>query len=105
MKPLVMAGVAKVTLIHADEYGFHARKQGYERNGVCHAETATTPATVFTRSTSARSRGSGRCRALGYGPHRGISREKLPLYLAFCQFVHDARALVETLIAPVIRSV
>ena len=42
------------------------------------------------------------------GPHRGISQEKLPLYLAFFQFVHNAKkrgkarltALVETIIVP-----
>jgi transposase len=40
-------------------------------------------------------------------PHRGLSQEKLPIYLAFFQFVHNARkrgkaplgALVATLVA------
>jgi len=36
-------------------------------------------------------------------PHRGISQDKLPLYLGFFQFVHNARrcgkALLGTLIA------
>ena len=40
-------------------------------------------------------------------PHRGISQEKLPLYLGFFQFVHNARkrgktflgALIATLVA------
>ncbi len=40
-------------------------------------------------------------------PHRGISQEKLPIYLGFFQFVHNARkrgkqllgALVGTLVA------
>ena len=40
-------------------------------------------------------------------PHRGISQEKLPLYLAFFQFVHNTRkrgkallnSLVERLLA------
>ena len=36
-------------------------------------------------------------------PHRGISQEKLPAYLGFFQFVHNARrrgkALLGTLIA------
>jgi len=35
-------------------------------------------------------------------PHRGISQEKLPVYIAFFQFVHNARkrgaALFESLI-------
>jgi transposase-like protein len=41
-------------------------------------------------------------------PHRGVAQEKLPLYLAFFQFVHSARkrgkalltALVEAIVAP-----
>jgi hypothetical protein len=41
-------------------------------------------------------------------PHRGVAQEKLPLYLAFFQFVHNARkrgaalltALVEAIVAP-----
>ena len=41
-------------------------------------------------------------------PHCGVAQEKLPLYLAFFQFVHNARkrgkalltALVEAIVAP-----
>jgi len=36
-------------------------------------------------------------------PHRGISQDKLPLYLSFFQFVHNAcrrsKALLSTLVA------
>ena len=39
-------------------------------------------------------------------PHRGISQEKLPLYLGFFQFVHNARrrgkALLGSLIAALV---
>ena len=39
-------------------------------------------------------------------PHRGISQEKLPLYVGFFQFVHNARkrgkALLESLVATLI---
>ncbi len=39
-------------------------------------------------------------------PHRGISQEKLPLYLGFFQFVHNARrrgkALLGTLVAALV---
>ena len=39
-------------------------------------------------------------------PHRGISQEKLPLYLGFFQFVHNARrrgkALLSTLVAALV---
>jgi hypothetical protein len=39
-------------------------------------------------------------------PHRGISQEKLPLYLSFFQFVHHARrrgkALLGSLVAALV---
>ena len=39
-------------------------------------------------------------------PHRGISQEKLPLYLGFFQFVHNARrrgkALLGSLVAALV---
>jgi transposase len=39
-------------------------------------------------------------------PHRGISQEKLPLYLGFFQFVHNARrrgkALLGALVAALV---
>jgi len=39
-------------------------------------------------------------------PHRGISQEKLPLYLGFFEFVHNARrrgkALLETLLSTLV---
>ncbi len=31
-------------------------------------------------------------------PHRGISQDKLPLYLGFFQFVHNARRCGKTLL-------
>jgi len=33
-------------------------------------------------------------------PHRGISQDKLPLYLGFFQFVHNARRRGKTCSAP-----
>jgi transposase-like protein len=51
---------------------------------------------AFVRSTSIRIEGFWsllRCPELveGLRPHRGISQEKLPLYLSFFEFVHNAR--------------
>ncbi len=45
-------------------------------------------------------------------PHRGVSQEKLPLYLGFFEFVHDVRrrgkallgALVGLLLSPSLRN-
>ena len=35
-------------------------------------------------------------------PHRGISQEKLPLYLGFFQFVHNARVRGKGLLRPLL---
>jgi hypothetical protein len=39
-------------------------------------------------------------------PHRGVSQEKLPIYLGFFQFVHNARrrgkALLSALVAALV---
>jgi len=35
-------------------------------------------------------------------PHRGISQEKLPLYLSFFQFVHNVRKRGKTLLGALI---
>ena len=35
-------------------------------------------------------------------PHRGISQEKLPIYLGFFQFVHNARRRGKTLLAALV---
>ena len=41
-------------------------------------------------------------------PHRGLSQEKLPIYLAFFQFVHNARkrgkALLDSLISALVKA-
>jgi transposase-like protein len=105
-------GVAKGALIHTDEYDIYAR--------VSYGDTDTRPfatdaanmramrtATAFMKSVSIR-RGFWSLLRSWLRPHRGVAQEKLPLYLAFFQFVHNARkrgralltALVEAIVAP-----
>jgi len=36
-------------------------------------------------------------------PHRGISQEKLPLYLGFFQFVHNVRIRGKGLLSPLLK--
>jgi transposase-like protein len=76
---------------------------------------ANTPAmrmaTASARSTSTPWRGSGRegfwsLLRSWLRPHRGISQDKLPLYLGFFAFVHNARrrgkALLGALVAALV---
>ena len=95
IQPIIEATVAKGALIHTDEYGIYARLEGwgYRHKTVCHGRGE------YARDED----GDGFCEVHvntieGFWsllrswlrPHRGISQDKLPLYLGFFQFVHNA---------------
>jgi transposase len=96
IRPIITQAVAPGTLIHADEYDIYARLPawGYGHKTVCHAHGE------YARDDD----GDGFCEVHvntieGFWsllrswlrPHRGISQDKLSLYLGFFQFVHNAR--------------
>jgi transposase len=106
--PLIKQTIAPGTEVHTDEYDIYARlpEWGYTHRTVCHATGE------FARDED----GDGFCEVHvntieGFWsllrswlrPHRGISQEKLPLYLGFFEFVHNVRkrgkALLGALIA------
>src|SRR5262249_24305306 len=111
--PLIRATIAPGSTVYTDEYDIYHRldEWGYEHQSVCHA------AGEFARDDD----GDGFCEVHvntleGFWsllrswlrPHRGISQEKLPLYLGFFEFVHNARkrgkallrSLIELLVGP-----
>jgi transposase-like protein len=111
IRPVIEATVAEGALVHTDEYDVYGRlgEWGYEHKTVCHARGE------YARDND----GDGFCEvhvntAEGVWsllrswlrPHRGVSQEKLPLYLAFFQVVHNARrrgkALLATLVAALV---
>jgi transposase len=111
IKPVITGAVARDTLIHTDEYDIYARLPawGYQHKTVCHARGE------YARDED----GDGFCEVHvntleGFWsllrswlrPHRGISQEKLPLYLGFFAFVHSARrrgkALLGALVAALV---
>jgi transposase len=111
IKPIIEAAVAPGTLVHTDEYGIYVRLPawGYRHKTVCHARGE------YARDED----GDGFCEVHvntieGFWsllrswlrPHRGLSQDKLPLYLGFFQFVHNARrrgkALLGALIADLV---
>jgi transposase len=112
IKPIITAAVTPGTLVHTDEYSIYARLPawGYGHKTVCHGNGE------YARDED----GDGFCEVHvntmeGFWsllrswlrPHRGISQDKLPLYLGFFQFVHNARrrgkALLSALIAALVR--
>jgi transposase len=111
IRPVIEATVAKGTLVHTDEYDVYGRLEewGYGHKTVCHARGE------YARDDD----GDGFCEvhvntAEGVWsllrswlrPHRGVSQEKLPAYLAFFQVVHNARrrgkALLTTLVGALV---
>jgi transposase len=111
--PLIQETIAEGSVVYTDEYDIYARlsEWGYDHRTVCHAKGE------YARDDD----GDGFCETHvntleGFWsllrswlrPHRGISQEKLPLYLAFFEFIHNVRArgksvlgsLIGLLIAP-----
>ena len=95
IKPVIEAAVMKGSLVHTDEYNAYVRLEawGYRHKTVCHAQGE------YARDED----GDGFCEVHvntieGFWsllrswlrPHRGLSQDKLPDYLGFLQFVHNA---------------
>jgi transposase-like protein len=110
IKPIISDRVASGTLIHTDEYDIYARLSawGYGHKTVCHASGE------YARDED----GDGFCEVHvntmeGFWsllrswlrPHRGISQDKLPLYLSFFQFVHNARQRGKTLLGALVEAI
>ena len=113
IKPIIEAGVAKGALIHTDEYDIYARLPawGYEHKTVCHGRgeyARDEDGDGFHEIHVNTMEGFWSLLRSWLRPHRGVAQEKLPLYLAFFKFVHNARkrgkalltALVEAIVAP-----
>ena len=111
--PLIQQTIAKRTVVFTDEYDIYSRlaEWGYDHQSVCHGKRE------YARDDD----GDGFCEVHvntleGFWsllrswlrPHRGISQEKLPLYLGFFEFIHNTRmrgksvlgALIGLLLSP-----
>ena len=107
IQPIIAATVATGALIHPDEYDIYARLErwGYRHKSVCHAHGE------YARDED----GDGFCEVhvntleglwsllrSWLRPHRGVSQDKLPVYLGFFQFVHDARRRGKSLLSALV---
>jgi transposase len=107
IRPVIEATVAKGALVHTDEYDVYARldEWGYGHKTVCHARgeyARDEDGDGFREVHVNTAEGVWSLLRSWPRPHRGISQEKLPAYLAFSQVVHNARrrgkALLTTLV-------
>jgi transposase-like protein len=96
IKPLILAGVALGSLINTDEYtiygrlpqwGFAHKAVNHGRGEYAHDEDGDGFCEVHVNTME----GVWSLLRSWLRPHRGISQEKLPYYLALFEFVHNAR--------------
>jgi len=104
IEPLITETIAPGTLVYTDEYSIYARlcAWGYDHKSVNHgrgeyARDGCCDVHVIIME------GFWSLLRSWLRPHRGMSQEKLPLYLGFFAFVHNVRkrgkALLHALIA------
>ena len=111
IRPIIEATVAQGARIHTDEYDIYARLPawGYRHETVCHARgeyARDEDGDGFCEIHVNTMEGTWSLLRSWLRPHRGISQEKLPLYLGFFEFVHNARrrgrALLGALVAALV---
>jgi transposase-like protein len=94
--PLVQRTIAAGSTVYTDEYDIYSRlnEWGYNHQKVCHS------AGQYARDADGDGvyevhvntmEGFWSLLRSWLRPHRGISQEKLPIYLGFFEFVHNAR--------------
>ena len=105
--PPIRAAVALGTVAYTDEYDIYSRlpKWGYGHRTVCHAagEFARDEDGDGFREVHVNTiEGFWSLLRSRLRPHRGVSQEKLPLYLGFFEFVHNVRKRGKALLGALI---
>lgn len=106
--PLIRATIVPGTQIYTDEYNIYSRltEWGYAHKSVCHS------AGEYARDEDGDGYHEVHVNTMeGFWsllrswlrPHRGLSQEKLPLYLGFFEFVHNARKRGKKLLDSLLR--
>ena len=96
IKPLIQKTVALGTLVYTDEYAIYQRlaQWGYEHKSVCHGSgeyARDEDGDGFHEVHVNTIEGFWSLLRSWLRPHRGISQDKLPLYLGFFEYVHNIR--------------
>src|SRR3982751_3840119 len=111
IQPIIEAAIAEGARVHTDEYDIYARLRawGYRHKTVCHGRgeyARDEDGDGFCEIHVNTMEGTWSLLRSWLRPHRGISQEKLPLYLGFFEFVHNARrrgkALLGALVAALV---
>jgi len=108
IEPLIQAMIRPGTQVYSDEYGIYGRlcEWGYEHRTVCHSRgeyARDEDGDGFHEVHVNTIEGFWSLLRSWLRPHRGLSQEKLSLYLGFFQFVHNARIRGKGLLQPLLR--
>lgn len=101
--PVIQKMVSPGTLIYTDEYSIYARilEWGYSHKTVNHGQreyARDEDGDAFYEVHVNTMEGFWSLLRSWLRPHRGISQDKLPLYLGFFEFVHNLRKRGKTLL-------
>jgi transposase-like protein len=96
IKPLINKVIAKGAKVFTDEYNIYDRLKswGYSHKTVCHSKgefARDEDGDGFHEVHVNTIEGFWSLLRSWLRPHRGISQEHLPFYLAFFQFIHNQR--------------
>ena len=96
IKPFIEKTIAKGTLIYTDEYNIYHRLEswGYKHKTVNHSKheyARDEDGDGFHEVHVNTMEGFWSLLRSWLRPHRGISQEKLPLYLGFFEFIHNTK--------------
>ena len=113
IEPVIVASVAQGTLVFTDEYNIYSRlhEWGYHHKTVNHGAgeyARDEDGDGFHEVHVNTIEGIWSLLRSWLRPHRGISQEKLPIYLGFFEFIHNMRqrgkallpSLLATLLSP-----
>jgi len=94
--PLIQTTITAGSTVYTDEYTIYGRlpQWGYEHKTVCHSRgeyARDEDGDGFHEVHVNTMEGFWSLLRSWLRPHRGISQEKLPLYLGFFEFVHNAK--------------
>ena len=110
IEPIIRATIAPHTRVYTDEYAIYNRLEawGYVHQVVTHSQgefARDEDQDGFHEIHVNTMEGFWSLLRSWLRPHRGISQEKLPLYLAFFEFVHNMRKRGKALLVSLIRGV
>ena len=112
IRPILEAVITPGTMVYTDEYDIYCRLSdwGYEHRNVCHSQgeyARHEDGDGFHEVHVNTMEGVGSLLRSWLRPHRGVSQENLPLYLAFFELTHNLRqrgkALFRSLLAMLVK--